>query len=485
MKLASDAVERVGQAFESAALGDPRRAERLARTVQLMAESPNSSFPQAMGSEADIEGAYRLMNNKHVTAVKLSDAYANATAKRAHGQARLLVLHDTTTCEFSHVNGAQIGYLNTGKAGFYMHYSLVVTADEDRRPIGVVNVEVNSRSTRPSKRRKPSTPKLPKAQPADKQNKEFLRWSRGFTSASERLRGNEVINVADREADSYELFAGCLDRGERFVVRTRILDRRVMDADGGKTHLRAIADGCKGKVAREVPLATRKTPAARTAGAAPKSQKAHPPRDARLAELSFAAMQIELPRSQGAKTERESITLNLVRVYEENPPAGEKPVEWLLYTTESIGTEADVAAVVDMYRARWMIEECNKAIKTGCRYEERQFETQAALVNLFVMTLPIACELLWLRSCCRRKPQQSATIALTEVQLRILAHLVPKLAPQPTVQQALWSVASIGGHMRGNGEPGWLILYRGLAKLMAYEEGWLIRDGSAGLVQGR
>lgn len=438
-----------------------------------------------MGSEADIEGAYRLMSNKHVTAARLSEAYACTTAKRALGHRRLLAIHDTTTCEFSHVDGAQIGYLNTGKAGMYAHYSLVVTADEDRRPLGVVNVEVHSRSTRPAKRRKPSTPKAPRAKRANKDDKEFLRWSRGFTAAAERLRGHEVINIADREADSYELFAGCLDRGERFVVRTRIVDRKVMDGAGGKTHLRTIADSCKGKVAREVPLATRKTPAARTGGAAPKSQKAHPPRDARLAELSFAATQIELPRSQGAKTERKSITLNLVRVYEENPPAGEKPVEWLLYTTESIATEADVTAVVDMYRARWMIEECNKAIKTGCRYEERQFETQEALVNLFVMTLPIACELLWLRSCCRLKPEQPATIALTEVQLRILAHLVPKLAPQPTVQQALWAVASVGGHMRGNGEPGWQILYRGLAKLMAYEEGWLIRDGSDGLVQGR
>ena len=73
----------------------------------------------------------------------------------------------------------------------------------------------------------------------------------------------------------------------------------------------------------------------------------------------------------------------------------------------------------------------------------------------------------------------AATVALTELQLRILAHLVPKLASQSTVQQALWAVASIGGHMRGNGEPGWQILYRGLAKLMALEEGWLLRDGAA------
>ena len=36
-------------------------------------------------------------------------------------------------------------------------------------------------------------------------------------------------------------------------------------------------------------------------------------------------------------------------------------------TTEPVATSADIEAVVDMYRTRWLIEECNKALKTGCR----------------------------------------------------------------------------------------------------------------------
>jgi len=485
MKLANDALERVRHAFKGAVLGDPRRVQRLMRTVQKLAESPNSSFPQAMGSEADIEGAYRLMNNEHVTAEKLADAYANATAKRARGHARVLVIHDTTPCEFSHLDGSEVGYLNTGKAGFYAHYSLVVTADGTRRPLGVVNVEAHSRSKRPSKSKKKSTArKASGADTAKKADREFLRWSRGFSRATERLKKQTVINIADREADSYDLFAGCIQRKEHFVVRLRVTARNAVNAHGVKAKLRTIADACTGSVAREVPLSARKAGAARTARAAPKASKAHPVRDARVAKLSFSATRVELSRPRYAEAELETISLNLVRVFENDPPAGEKPIEWLLYTTEPVDTEEQVKDIVDMYRARWLIEECNKAIKTGCRYEDRQFETYEALLNLFVMTLPVACELLWLRSCCRADPEQPATNALTDVQLRILAHLVPKLAPRPTVHQALWAVASIGGHMRGNGEPGWQILYRGLAKLMAYEGGWLLREGAAGLVQG-
>jgi IS4 transposase len=38
-------------------------------------------------------------------------------------------------------------------------------------------------------------------------------------------------------------------------------------------------------------------------------------------------------------------------------------------TTEAVETAEQVAAVVDAYRARWLIEEFFKALKTGCGFE--------------------------------------------------------------------------------------------------------------------
>ena len=174
--------------------------------------------------------------------------------------------------------------------------------------------------------------------------------------------------------------------------------------------------------------------------------------------------------------------LNVVRVSEPNPPAGEEPIEWVLFTSEPVETPDQVAAVVDMYRARWLIEECNKAIKTGCRYEERQFESLDALLTLLALTLPIACELLALRAACRRTPDAPASMVLTPTQLEILVHLGSRALPSTaTVHHALWAVAALGGHMKTNGEPGWLVLYRGMAKLLAYEEGWRAHENASGL----
>ena len=51
------------------------------------------------------------------------------------------------------------------------------------------------------------------------------------------------------------------------------------------------------------------------------------------------------------------LELNVVRVCESHTPAGAVPVEWILYTTEPVDTAEQLAQVVDIYRARWLIEE--------------------------------------------------------------------------------------------------------------------------------
>jgi len=171
------------------------------------------------------------------------------------------------------------------------------------------------------------------------------------------------------------------------------------------------------------------------------------------------------------------VKVNVVRVHEIDVPEGEEPIEWLLATTESIATREDVVAIVNHYRARWIIEEFFKALKTGCALETRQFETRHALLNVLALSLVIAWQLLLLRHISRATPDAPATEALTPTQLNVLracGSIV--LGPKPTVCEALYAVARMGGHVRTNGAPGWLILARGMAKLRALSIGWAARD---------
>lgn len=480
MKLSKTSVERAAAAFADLDLGDPRRARRVIRTVTNLASKPEASFPEAMGSEADIEGAYRLMNSGRVTMEELNDSHAEITARRAAEAKVVLAIHDSTTFEFPHGDPETIGYTNNGKAGFMGHYTLVVSKN-DKQPLGVVHLEEVVRAQRPRKRSSSKTAKRKRSgsETVRDPNRESMRWNRGFAAAQERLQEAEVIHLADREGDNYDLFAQALTDGCRFVIRARVLHRRVRDPEGESQMLREVIQGARGVITREVELSPRKGASGLTS--------AHPARSARLANLEFSATRVVLPRPRIQPPELpKELEVNVVRVWESEPPPGEVPIEWVLYTTEPIATSADVAEVVDLYRDRWLIEECNKAIKTGCRYEHRQFESRDALLTLLALTLPIACEVLALRAACRRNPNAPATSVLNATQLAVLAHMGSRKLPRnPTIRDALWAVAALGGHMKTNGEPGWLVLHRGMARLLAYEEGWSAgwgaREKAAGL----
>ena len=117
--------------------------------------------------------------------------------------------------------------------------------------------------------------------------------------------------------------------------------------------------------------------------------------------------------------------------------------------------------MVDQYRSRWTIEEYNAALKSGSAYEARHFESRDGLLTILAMSLPIACEMLWLRSRARCTPKAPATEVLTPIQLQVLNALGPFPMPeQPTVRDALLAACALGGHVKANGEPGRLATTR-------------------------
>jgi hypothetical protein len=167
------------------------------------------------------------------------------------------------------------------------------------------------------------------------------------------------------------------------------------------------------------------------------------------------------------------VSLNVVRVWEANPPPDEEPVEWVLFTSDPIDTEAQILKIVDRYRARWTIEEYFKALKTGCAYEKRQLEDYESLANLLAVFAPIACTLLHLRSEARRNPDAPANLIFTSSQIEVLRVLgrIP-LPEAPTQREVLLAVAALGGHIKWNGAPGWQTLGSGYRELVSLTAGW-------------
>jgi hypothetical protein len=147
----------------------------------------------------------------------------------------------------------------------------------------------------------------------------------------------------DREADDYWLLHNLTSRGERFVVRARIKGERTrMLVDDDFRLLHEAVASMETVVERDVRLTKRK-----------KHRSAmqdilHPPRESRATRLSIAARSLTIKRpkkhTSQTKARREAtlaptIAVNVVRVWESAPPPGEKPVEWVLFTTDPIATE--------------------------------------------------------------------------------------------------------------------------------------------------
>ena len=151
-------------------------------------------------------------------------------------------------------------------------------------------------------------------------------------------------------------------------------------------------------------------------------------------------------------------------------------MEWFLLTDLPISNDEQIAFVVDCYRGRWTVEEYFKALKTGCQYEKRQLETAHSLLNALAVLAPVAWRLLLLRHLARHAPERPASAALTSSQLDVL-HAVAKrpISARPTVREAMLAIAGLGGHLPRNGDPGWLVLGRGMHDLLLLELGWRAR----------
>jgi hypothetical protein len=443
--------------FAGSDFGDKRLTKRLLRIVEGLAPNPAASLPDAASSDADLEGTYRFLQNEKVTPHGILTPHYAATVRRAKEAGLVLCAHDTT--ELSYSEGRErLGRINDGGNGFFAHVALTLRADEARSPLGVIGLSTLVRHDAP--RRNKHTDGIPP------EERESYRWRELVDEVEDRLRGQAaVVHLLDSEADAYLLLEHMLTEGARFVVRAT--HKRKVTCEGEKRQpIEDALRSLEGVFERNVPLSSRPDPA----GA--KKRKRNLARDVRVARLSFAATSVTLHAPCGKYATTKKIVVNVVHVRELDVPDGAEPVDWKLYTTEPIDTPEDIARIVDFYRARWRIEEFFKALKTGCAIEKRQLESMETLSNALAIFLPIACDLLALRSIARADPERPARDVLPSLVLRLLqCHPRTKLAPDATVRDAMLAVARFGGHIKNNGEPGWLVLGRGYEEVLMLAEG--------------
>lgn len=449
-----------------APLGDPRRNQRHQQVVEAIACSPGASLPDVFDDDSELEAAYRLLNNKHVEFDALLEPHLAQSRERAVQAGFVYAVADTTDFTFSGAN-RRIGIRQGKTQGFRGHFCMAVTPTTKGKamPLGLLGVrpifrEMQAKGERTSQERK------------EDDERESLRWKELALEVEERLHPRcQVIHVTDREGDIYEFLAALIGNNARFVIR--VAQDRLLES--GQPRLFEQLRHSAFMYETEVVVSERRD------AALPKQRKSHPARKARVARLHVTSTSLTIRKPQTAVEEGlpETLRLNYVHVFEPNPPEGEEPVDWKLMTTEPIETREQVEAVVLGYRMRWVIEEFFKALKTGCGYELNQLESRKAVMNYLAVLAPVAWQLLLLRTVAHDEQGTPAKDVLPELLLKVLQATSRRpLSAEPTVQEALFAIAGMGGHIKNNGLPGWLVLGRGFQKLLLLVEGWAARESS-------
>lgn len=460
--------------FAAARFGDRRLNSRACRIAESAVGNPECSIPKMLGNASQAEGLYRFVANESVTAEALSKAHNDQTIARAGATTCVLVVADSSTFGYGKdTRRTGLGPTTDAGLGFQLHLSLCIE-ESTTLPLGVL---MHSTFVRPAavaaippavgetpknygkKRGKPRKKPI-KAQ--DDPTNESRRWLQQALTVAKSLGAIVRIHVADREADTYVYLEGLTTAHESHVTRVNQNRRTVK---GPKVF--EVMSGMVVQLARTVHISRRKAPKGS------EQRRAHPARDAREATLQISAGRCVLPRPAAAPaTCAATIGLNMVLVQEVDVPEGQEPVVWRLYTDLPVGTPEQIARVVDIYRARWNVEEFFKALKTGCSFLEHQLESYAALCKLLALLLPVAWKLLELRSVARMTPEAPATLVLTVQQVRLLKILHDKghpktlLPDKPTIREAMFAIAGLAGHFKHNGDPGWITLGRGMQRLL-------------------
>jgi hypothetical protein len=430
-----------------------------------LAGQPGKLIPELFTRKYDINATYGVLDEREVVPDAIQARHRRLVMAELRTRGRYLLLEDTTFPSYSHrkqpIPGlGPIGDSESGQQGFLLHSILAVRAPQSsvpdaggRRPpvtiLGLADQQYLVRSPRD-----PEKPKQAGSRQRQIRDRESDRWLDSGERIGRAPSDTAVrwVRVADREADIYEYMASCRKLGHGFVIRVS-QNRILLNPANGKRlglvfeHIAGVAPlggmyldlrGRDGQVARRAKLL-----------------------------ISCGPVRVRAPERFGqAAGAGAPIDCWFIRVWEQDPPDGVEPLEWVLYTDWPTETLEEALVGVMDYGTRFLIEEYHKGLKTGMKIEELQLEKADRLFAAIAVMSVVALRLLDMRELGRCIPDApAACTGLDELELELLSLAVER--ELATVAEVLLAVGRLGGHMnrRRDGMPGWITLWRGMKTL--------------------
>lgn len=435
------------QQFGSCQLGDKRRTKRMVKIAAQAAAKPDASTPQQTERWADLKAAYRLFDADDVT----FDAVIapHCAQSLAVGPGTWLVLNDTTELLFGYGRELPgVGRVGSFGQGFYLHSAMLVAPGSDE----LLGLGAQELYRRPLKK----VQRVSSVERKKKQNRETDVWGRVIDQIGPPPEGARFIHVCDRGADNFDVYCHLLEQRSGWVIRAAQLTRMVHATPGQPCSLGDLLSQqhVAGTYDLHVPAGSKQP--------------------ARIAHMQVRYVQLTMPRPRTGVSRYvrdrgvETITMWAVETSEVQAPSGVEPLRWVLLTSEAVSHFDDAWRVLEWYEQRPLIEDYHKCLKTGCRIEDRQYQTGDRLGPVIGMLSVLAVRLLQLKIVARRQPEEPAAKVVPIDWLRSLKLLRGERSRINTLREFFRELAGLGGFLgrKGDGEPGWQTTWRGLETLL-------------------
>jgi hypothetical protein len=417
------------------------------------------SIPLVCQDWANTKAAYRFFSNDRVNEADILAGHFQSTRDRVAGIGGLvLVLHDTTEFTYQRESPEAIGItknINSGRdkkgrlrshtvCGILMHSSLAVTTEG--LPLGLTAVKFWTR-----KKFKGTAALKKKINPTRVpiEKKESIRWLENLKQSTELLDDpGRCVHIGDRESDIYELFCAAQEIGTHFLVRTCV-DR--LAGDGDHTIAEEMDEiAVKGLHRVEV-----------------RDSNGDP--DEAVLEIKYRKIRVLPPI--GKQKRYPALTLTVIHAEERGTPKNRKKIEWKLITDLPVQSRQDAIEKLLWYALRWKIEVFHKILKSGCKAEESKLRTAQRLANLIAVFCILSWRVFWMTMLNRSAPNAPPNLALTDIEIDLLDHLVKdkgqRSIRRKPLSHYLTKIARLGGYLaRANDPPpGNTVMWRGLSRL--------------------
>jgi hypothetical protein len=379
----------------------------------------------------------------------------------------ILVIHDATELDYTtHFALKGLGQIGNGYSRGYICQNSLAVDPKNREVLGLLNQVLH--------RRPKVAKKETEKQRRERESRESRLWAEGVAPLPGERR---FIDVCDQGADIFEFLAKEVDSGRRFVVRAAY-DRSILLGHGEDSEQVSYLRTYASQLPSMGEFTLQVTSKREEKSPKKKGKKVVHYRQAREATVCMAAVAVRVrpPGKKSGEYPNRPLPLWIIRVWEPNPPKGQERLEWFLLTNEPIETFDDAWRAVGWYECRWIIEEYHKALKTGCGIENPQFATEERLQPAIALLSVVALTLLSLRDASRRPDAKTrkATDLLSVDYVEVLSVWRHKrVRTDWSVHDFFYALARLGGHQnrKSDGEPGWLVLWRGWTTLQAMLDG--------------